>query len=311
MALKSYQPRRRFFGGRRLVVMGSGFLFAMFCLAAGLAFFANGNPVLAGQDPNMVVVSSFEEEIDFTTVTLYAPVTTIEKGTKLAPELFKKIQTPRDIVPEAAIRDISTVAFKYADKDLLAGEITIRSDVAVTPFVSGIQGALKDGHRAITIPVNAVSGIEGWASPGVHVDLLLTFVNQGLGAVRTIPVVQNATVLSFNGAREAKEEYQLEGVKKLEQGTVTLSVQALDAMKVATALKMGDISLSLRNQIDNGIIDPQDFPDTNWVNGNQRKPISRKLPEKPNNYVQVRGEDGEAYTIVSDGKKIWEERFDE
>ena len=116
----------------------------------------------------------------------------------------------------------------------------------------GLSGKLRPGDRAITIAVDSTGAIEGWAQPGNHVDVILTYRDRDLGETKSLIVVEDAVVLSFDGSA-AKDKTSVDSVtgRRVRQSTVTLSVSTGDMLKLSNATSLGTIKLVLRNPDDN------------------------------------------------------------
>ena len=189
-----------------------------------------------------------DSEMAFGTVLLVAPTKRIPKGTKLNASYLREINWPRDQVPEGAVRSINDVDGMFASAILPENQPVLRSSVAPNPPSQGISDLLPAGHRAITVEVNAVSGIEGWATPGVHVDVFLTYLDPKEQSYKTRLAVENAVVLSYGG--KAKKETEADIDRPDVKSTVTLAVPFEDSLKIQTATAMGKITLALRNKDD-------------------------------------------------------------
>ena len=115
-----------------------------------------------------------------------------------------------------------------------------------------LAAALGAGMRAITVPVNASTGVAGFVFPGDHVDIVLTQTVDGGGdgpplkASETI--VRNARVLATDQRVTDKGEDGKVEVKTF--ANVTLEVTPRIAEKVAVAQSIGTLSLSLRSITD-------------------------------------------------------------
>jgi hypothetical protein len=73
------------------------------------------------------------------------------------------------------------------------------TDQKVTsPTVSKVAALIRPGYRAATIEVDHISGVEGWASAGRHVDLVMSYQDPTDGKKKSQIVVENALVLSYN-----------------------------------------------------------------------------------------------------------------
>jgi pilus assembly protein CpaB len=116
---------------------------------------------------------------------------------------------------------------------------------------AGLSPAITSGMRAISVKVNEVIGVAGFAVPGAHVDVVATVRRTGDAISRVL--VANVPVLSA-GTRYDQE--QREQDKPIPSTVVTLMVTPAQAEKIALASAEGNITLMLRNPLD------QTEPDT-------------------------------------------------
>jgi pilus assembly protein CpaB len=116
-----------------------------------------------------------------------------------------------------------------------------------------LAAALGPGMRAVTVPVNASTGVAGFVFPGDHVDLVLTQAVQGGGDGPPLKVsetiVRNVRVLATDQRFTEKDEDGKTQVKTF--SNVTIEVTPRISEKVAVAQSMGTLSLSLRSIADN------------------------------------------------------------
>lgn len=220
----------------------------MFALViiGGLLIYLNSD-VQARED--IVVQPASETEIAFGTIVLVAPTTRVPKGTKLTSAYLRKIHWPRDQVPEGALHTLEDVDGMFATTALSANQPILRSSIAVNPPSFGIGELLPQGHRAVTIDVDAITGVEGWATPGAHVDVFLTYLDQQEGIYKTRVAVEDAVVLSYGGEAKRRDQFEVTDKTTL-ASTVTLAVPFEDSLKIQTAKAMGHITLALRNSND-------------------------------------------------------------
>ena len=115
-----------------------------------------------------------------------------------------------------------------------------------------LAAALGPGMRAITVPVNASTGVAGFGFPGDHVDIVLTQSVEGGGdgpelkASETI--VRNVRVLATDQRISEKDDSGKAEVKTF--ANVTIEVTPTIAEKVAVAQSIGTLSMSLRSIAD-------------------------------------------------------------
>jgi pilus assembly protein CpaB len=112
-----------------------------------------------------------------------------------------------------------------------------------------LAAVLTPGSRAISVPVNATTGISGFIFPGDLVDLLLTVRFNNKDEDEGSTEARHATKTILRGVRVLA----IDQIVQKTQGeatvvkNVTLEVKPKDSEKVALALEMGSLSLSLRS----------------------------------------------------------------
>ncbi|WP_370189638.1 Flp pilus assembly protein CpaB [Qipengyuania sp.] len=163
---------------------------------------------------------------------------------------------PEELVQDAYFLDGET------DMSKLLGTVVRNAITAGEPITQGslvapgdrgfLAAALAPGMRAITVPVNAQSGVAGFVFPGDRVDMVLTQQVEGEGpslkASETI--LRNLRVLATDQSTVSEKAEDGSTVVK-EFRTVTLEVTPTIAEKVAVAQTIGTLSLSLRSLADN------------------------------------------------------------
>jgi pilus assembly protein CpaB len=137
---------------------------------------------------------------------------------------------------------------------ITAGQPVTRGSLVGPQDRGFLAAALSAGMRAITVPVNASTGVAGFVFPGDHVDLVLTQVVQGGGDGAPLKVsetiVRNVRVLATDQRFTDKDD---DGKTKIMTfSNVTMEVTPRIAEKIAVAQSLGTLSLSLRSIADNG-----------------------------------------------------------
>lgn len=135
-----------------------------------------------------------------------------------------------------------------------AGAVVPRADILRPRDRGFLAAVLQPGARAISIPVNIVTGVSGLIWPGDHVDMLLTenvaggttpvadriFTSIVLHDIRVIAIGQNIVQgAAGNPKASAAASRQL-------YRTVTLEVTPLQAEKIVVAQRLGILSLIVR-----------------------------------------------------------------
>jgi pilus assembly protein CpaB len=116
-----------------------------------------------------------------------------------------------------------------------------------------LAAALGPGMRAVTVPVNASTGVAGFVFPGDRVDIVLTQSVEGGGDGPPLRVsetiVRNVRVLATDQRIDSKGDDGKTEVKTF--SNVTLEATPRISEKIAVAQSMGTLSLSLRSIADN------------------------------------------------------------
>ena len=163
---------------------------------------------------------------------------------------------PEELVQDAYFldgeADISQLIGTVVRHAVTAGEPVTQGSL-VSPGDRGfLAAALTPGMRAITVPVDAQSGVAGFVFPGDRVDMVLTQAVQGeegqaLKASETI--LRNLRVLATD---QSTTQNTVDGKTEVRAfRTVTLEVTPTIAEKVAVAQTLGTLSLALRPLADN------------------------------------------------------------
>jgi pilus assembly protein CpaB len=177
------------------------------------------------------------------TVSLLTPERTVRAGTPLKEVKFKEVFWPRNQVPEGAVRDVAEFANHFAKIDLEPNVPVRKTDITTEPM--SVSLPLTPGMRAVSIDVDATSGLEGHALPGTRVDVVLTYHEDGKLTSKVI--CQNARVLSYGGdVTPGTRRSPVEKASAALSRTMTLEVSTEDALKIQTARQMGRISLIMR-----------------------------------------------------------------
>ena len=176
----------------------------------------------------------------------------LRAGTLLKPEDLTVEQRAAKDVPAGARLDSeaarSDLMGALVRRNLAKGEVLLSSD-ALNPGDRGFLAAvLGSGMRAVTVGVDAVSGLAGLVWPGDRVDLILTQSQEGADVpparrVSGETVLHDVRVLAID--RQLIQGATSESPESQAARTVTLEVTPTDAERVAVATKLGHLSLSV------------------------------------------------------------------
>lgn len=287
---------------QRLLILGGGTL-TFSLLIFGVLLIYSLEPVDAREDKQAANLA----DQAFGTVVVIAPSSPVPQNAKLSQVGLREIYWPRTEVPAGSLRDIEEARNMYAKVALPANQPIVRINLSATPPVNEVSELIPSGYRAVTIEVDATAGVEGWATPGAHVDVLLTYRDREEGLHRTRVAVEDAVVLSYNGRIDPREAGDTQ--RNSPASTVTIAVTAEDSLKVQTAKAMGRISLSLRRTDDGKAGGVVTFTSDDWDKNKRRKvsPNSRKR-----GLVRFRDESGKQVNLtLGPDSNWWEDVQDE
>ena len=164
---------------------------------------------------------------------------------------------PEELVQDAYFldgeADMSKLLGTVVRHPITAGEPVTQGSLVAPGDRGFLAAALAPGMRAITVPVNAQSGVGGFVFPGDRVDMVLTQQvegNEGTSLKASETILRNLRVLATDQSTVSEKAEDGSTVVK-EFRTVTLEVTPVIAEKVAVAQTIGSLSLSLRSLADN------------------------------------------------------------
>lgn len=167
---------------------------------------------------------------------------------KIREEMLEVKEIPEKDVPSGAILDKAEIIDLPAKITILAGDVITSRKLYKSSEQSGFVGTIPPDCRAISIHVNDVTGVAGFAKPGDYVDLLLV-ENNSTSATTNI-ILQNVLLLSINQNMN-RDDVEVNGEKNsnaaiANPSIVTLALRPHEALKLVSATKLGDIYLMLR-----------------------------------------------------------------
>lgn len=233
----------------------------------------------------------------FDTVAIPVPVEPIRAGTRLGDANFQVVRYPQHQVPEGAVLDVEQVKDGIALATLPAHLPVYQANISAKASVSNaVIDRIPEGMRAMTIRVDATSAVEGWASSGAIVDVLLV-TKEG-----TSVVAEKVKILSAERSVSPIQAVSNPSVPS----TVTLLVTQSQCLAINTAVPQGKIAFALRSLGDEGGWLERRL-DTERFNGELRG----KQKTTVHGVIRVEGEEGESFALSSDGRWIATEQVPE
>ncbi len=175
--------------------------------------------------------------------------TEISLGQRIAPEMVKIVDWPSGSVPTGAVDDPKKLQDRVVRSALQRGEPILEAKLAPVGTQGGLSAVIGEGRRAITVRVNDVIGVAGFALPGNYVDIIVNTQKDGdraNGKDQAISKIVLEHILVLAVAQEASRDE----TKPRVVNAVTLEVTPEEAEKIDLARSVGNLSLVLRNQVD-------------------------------------------------------------
>ncbi|QOQ84311.1 MULTISPECIES: Flp pilus assembly protein CpaB [Comamonas] len=175
--------------------------------------------------------------------------TDIPLGGKILPNMLNTVDWPRGSIPDGAFHDMQQLQDRVVKVGVLRGEAVLEGKLAPVGTKGGLAAVIAPGKRAMTVRVNDVVGVAGFALPGNYVDVVVNAQQEQNGKTEesrqiSKTVLENVLVLAV--AQEADRDE----TKPKVVSAVTLELSPEDAEKLDLARSVGTLSLVLRNQID-------------------------------------------------------------
>jgi pilus assembly protein CpaB len=174
--------------------------------------------------------------------------TEISLGQRLTPELVKLVDWPRDSLPPGSHPDIAKLEGRVLKSALQRGEPVLDAKLAPLGTQGGLSAVIAEGKRAITVRVNDVIGVAGFALPGNYVDIIVNTQKDGDRTLRDQNI--SKIVLEKILVLAVAQEVSRDETKPRVVNAVTLEVTPEEAEKIDLARSVGSLSLVLRNQVD-------------------------------------------------------------
>jgi pilus assembly protein CpaB len=176
----------------------------------------------------------------------------IELGSKINPQMLSTFDWPSGSVPDGAFRDMQQLQDRVVRAGITRGEAILERKLAPPGTTGGLSAVIAEGKRAMTVRVNDVVGVAGFALPGNYVDVMVnTQHDRGKGeAANQVSMTVLEQVLVLAVAQEANRDE----TKPKVVSAVTLELSPEDAEKLDLARSVGTLSLVLRNQLDKKLV---------------------------------------------------------
>ncbi|OIR17587.1 SAF domain protein [mine drainage metagenome] len=208
----------------------------------------------------------------------------IDLGTPLNPQMMTVADWPKGSVPAGATDDPKVLDTRVVKTSLLRGEPILESKLAPIGATGGLSAVISQGNRAITVRVNDVVGVAGFALPGNYVDIVVNTEDESAKAENTNKSISKIVLEHILVLAIAQEQSRDETKPKV-VNAVTLEVTPEQAEKLDLARSVGSLSLVLRNQVDTSSVN---------TTGSTKKSLLNRV-EQP---VEASSQQPEVKTVV-------------
>ncbi len=172
----------------------------------------------------------------------------ISLGGRVTPDMVRMADWPADAMPPGAITDPKLLEARVARDSMQRGEPIMESKLAPPGTQGGLSAVVADGKRAMTVRVNDVVGVAGFALPGNFVDILVNTQEDKIKTIKDLAI--SKIVLERILVLAIAQESSRDETKPKVVNAVTLELTPDQAEKLDLARSVGTLSLVLRNQID-------------------------------------------------------------
>lgn len=174
----------------------------------------------------------------------------ISLGSRLTPESIRMADWPASAMPPGAIKDAKLLDTRVARTSIQRGEPILEGKLAPIGTQGGLSAVVTDGKRAMTVRVNDVVGVAGFALPGNFVDVLVNTVEESTKRIGGRDTSISKIVLERILVLAIAQESGRDDTKPKVVNAVTLELTPEQTEKLDLARSVGTLSLVLRNQID-------------------------------------------------------------
>ena len=191
----------------------------------------------------------------------------IPERTVVREDMLKVVEVPSELVPEGAFHDVADAIDHPTSTAIQQGDIMTSRKVYVDIRMAGFPGIIPPDCRAVTIPINDVTGVSGFAHPGDYVDIMIITGTKENGVNGRI-ILQDVLLLGINRTADLPntptgDSSKKDGDKKDDasaanvgsintkassegMATATVALKPADALKLAAESQEGTLYLVLR-----------------------------------------------------------------
>lgn len=172
----------------------------------------------------------------------------LPSGKLLTKDMLKMSNKSVDPIPKGAETELDKLVDRVTQTDLATEEPILEKNLA--PKATGLSATITKGNRAITVRVNDVVGVAGFALPGNFVDVIVSTQKDAPNGERNAELNVSKIVLERILVLAVAQDLGRDESKPRVVNAVTLEVTPAQAELLDLARSVGSLSLALRNQND-------------------------------------------------------------
>lgn len=103
----------------------------------------------------------------------------IDAGERLGRDNLRMVSWPLTSLVKGSAISVEALDGRVTSQAITAGEPILEQRLAASGVRPGLSAIISPGRRAMTVKVNEVIGVAGFALPGSYVDILVTLNHNG------------------------------------------------------------------------------------------------------------------------------------
>ncbi len=222
----------------------------------------------------------------------------ISLGARIAPEMVRMVDWPANALPPGAFSDPKLLDARVTRTSIQHGEPIMESKLAPPGTQGGLSAVVGEGKRAMTVRVNDVVGVAGFALPGNYVDILVNtqdeLAKNASGRDPSISKIVLERILVLAIAQESSRD----DTKPKVVNAVTLELTPDQAEKLDLARSVGTLSLVLRNQIEDKPVNTEGATKTSLLDTKVAAQVPAPAPRPVVRHRVVQGPVGPQVDVI-------------
>ena len=249
--------------------------------------------------------------VEPTEVAVVVAKTNIPAMTEITEGMVETKTIPKAQAQPNYLSDPTMALGRVTQFELSAGQPLTRTDVVAASAQQGLTFVIPEGMRAITVALDPISGVGGFAQPNDRVDVLATFEQEDLTITKT--VLQDVVVLAVNEQTmrppPRKQVTTEEGAETKEDKapateqvkSATIAVTPHQAQILVLSAAKGTVHLALRARGDHEFA-PLEASNA-WALVGRRPPPAEPTPEAAAAAEEEKAKEEKAETKIEEAKK--------